>query len=781
MTIVGPLVATLASGFLLLILPGSLMLLLAAPQVRMTVPERIAYSAAASWCAIALACVLAFAVGASLSQTLLALELVTAVMGVLCVRQRIFPVCEVDRLQVVMLVAIGLVVAFAYRLGGYSDSAQGPAVGYGWSTMEELLQISTVRKIAGASSLHPAEVMYVKGQFATYFFPVYPFALAALSKISRLDPLIVFETFRLWTASLSLLAFAAFATNAFGNRLGPLATIAVTILIFAGYAGVVPAFGGWKQLIPVSHIGDFALGVLFPLALALLTRMARDPRDAWWSTLLSVGFMISVVLTHSREGAHLSSYIVAAMLAGLVTRVFAKWQLARFAALLTTTMATAALFGWFIQSQVPFIGQHEHANAALSRIEWATFLSDGIGALFHGADVPYLISGFTTVGFGIAAMIAGWRTRSSGVVILVAGVLCWWLPLHVPLIDSLMRRALYSEIMMSPARYIFHVDYLLYGVAVALALALVDRTEGYVRLTVKGRDEDLTLYVMPAWLMTAWIPIAIMLLPVNDLIRQLAGRPLWMLAAIAVMFVGGRRYGDRIATASIDSIQHPVRLLLIAAVGFWFLTDNREVLQLQQFNPPRQPVAASNLESWYRKTRLQQTLPWEVAEMLKTALPQRSVIATDPLLGLSVSCVTDHYVLSSGTNFTTDLRYLDVVDRIKGLSPNEPSAKEALPHISRLSPGAIEGLRDDIATWTSYYQQQRRLVGFVLDNQKQRPIFGESEDPGITMQLLDALRPDYLLVDPARQPRLERLTQERPGRFRPVATAGGLRLVQMRY
>lgn len=750
-----PLVATVLAGALVLVVPGTLCLLLARRFCTTSWIQRLAFGVAASWCIVTAASVVAFVFGLRVREFAAAFTLADVLLFGAWLWQRPWTRFERPRpAELALLAGILVIAVLAYRVGGYTDYENGPSVAAGWSTMEEPLQVSTVRKIEFSPRLRVNEVLYARGELATYYFPVYAFALAMVSSLSGLDPMVLFDAFRVWTAALGLLAFAALAIASFGVRAGLIIMATAFALVIGGIAG--QASGSWGQLIPLTHIADFGLGVLLPLALFIVVRLCSIERAGILAVAATIAFLFSMAITHTREAAHVASYMAALLVAG---PTFGALDRRRWLRLGVTTIALVALvaaFSAFTEKRVPFIGEYEHAAAARARLDTAASLRAPVRDWVSSADLPKTIEPYVTVGFLVAPLVLWLTRRNPGAVMLTAGTIAWWVPMHVPLAAHLLERAVYSEVMMTPSRYVFHATYLLYGVVVYGAILLADRVGSRMRGVL------------------AVLLAALSLIAVADAARQLVDYPfLVLLASLAIAAAGAgltRRASPPRIFDSPPRFQHPIAAVACLAIVCAGVVVHSPHRTLVRTGNRRERARTSDEATWYAQTAMKKALPWDAVAMLRSSVPARSVVAADPALGLSIPFAVDQYLLVSGTNFTSDLHFLDVVDRITGSGFDE-NAVDWNVYRARLGGDLAPSARADVLTWERFNQRLARLVALATAG-AHAPLFGAAERPDVTMDLLDTLHPDYILVSPTRHASLLELLSADPRRFSRVSSAG---------
>jgi hypothetical protein len=750
-----PLAATVLAGALVLVVPGTLCLLLARRFCTTSWIQRLAFGVAASWCIVTAACVVAFVFGLRVRECAAAFALGDVLLFGAWLWQRPWTRFERPRAaELALLAAILVIAVLAYRVGGYTDYENGPSVAPGWSTMEEPLQVSTVRKIEFSRRLRVDEVLYARGELATYYFPVYAFALAMVSWLSGLDPMILFDAFRVWTAALGLLAFAALAIASFGWRAGLIIMATALALVIGGIAG--QASGSWGQLIPLTHIADFGLGVLLPLALFLVVRLCSIERAGIPAVAATIAFLFSMAITHTREAAHVASYMAALLVAGPIFGALDRRQWLRLAVTTIALVALVAAFSAFTEKRVPFIGEYEHAAAARARIEAAAALREPVRNWVSTADLPNVLEPYVTLGFLIAPFVLWVTRRNAGALMLTAGMIAWWVPMHIAVVGHLLERAVYSEVMMTPSRYVFHEAYLLYGVVVYGAILLVDRVDRGMRSVF-------------AVLLAAVASVA-----VADAAQRLTDHPVVVfIAALAIAAIGirlTRRTAPPWAFDPQRRFLQPVAAVACAAIVCAGVVVHSPHRTLVRTGNRRERARTADEATWYTQTAMKKALPWDAVAMLRSSVPARSVIAADPALGLSIPFAADQYLLVSGTNFTSDLHFLDVVERITGSGFDE-NAVDWNAYRARLGGDLAPAARADVVAWERFNQRLARLVALATAG-AHAPLFGAAERPDVTMDLLDALHPDYILVSPTRHASLFELLSADPRRFGRVSSAG---------
>jgi hypothetical protein len=267
---------------------------------------------------------------------------------------------------------------------------------------------------------------------------------------------------------------------------------------------------------------------------------------------------------------------------------------------------------------------------------------------------------------------------------------------------------------------------------------------------------------------------AVTAVAVADAAQQLTDYPVVVFIAAFAIAAIGITLTHRAASARVfDSparLQHPVAAVTCVVIICVAVVAHSPHRTLVKTGNRRERARTSDEATWYAQTAMKKALPWDAVEMLRSSVPARSVVAADPALGLSIPFAVDQYLLVSGTNFTSDLHFLDVVDRITGSGFDE-NAVDWNAYRARLGGDLAPSARADVVTWERFNQRLARLVALATAG-AHAPLFGAAERPDVTMELLDALHPDYILVSPARHASLLELLSADPRRFSRVSSAG---------
>jgi len=215
-------------------------------------------------------------------------------------------------LQLILVAGLGVIAYILFTVGGSMNLGSIAAL-----KGEEALHLTILRKLAQNTSLDHLNLMYKREVANTYVYPPYHFALALVSRISGLDPIVVYLKFRPAAGLVSLLSMWSLALALFGRRwVADLTLLALLILVLNNAAGQVPGFY-WAQLVPLSHLGDFGLGVMLPvMALFIFRYVTGEPGNMF--RILAPLMLLVGLLVHTREVLQLLFFLGATAVAYIV-------------------------------------------------------------------------------------------------------------------------------------------------------------------------------------------------------------------------------------------------------------------------------------------------------------------------------------------------------------------------------------------------------------------------------------------------------------------------------
>lgn len=218
---------------------------------------------------------------------------------------------------------------------------------------EEMIVPTVARKILESRGLAIDQVFLVPDIRLSFIWDAYPFLVAALAKVSGLEPVQVFVGLRPMLVVLVIAATYVVARQGYASRPG-VAWVAAGIAVatvWSGWGGQYSS-GAFSPMMPLPVYQDFSLSAVLPVWFALFLGGLNGDRRVLG---LAVALMGALAVIHSRE------VVVATMLAGggcLGAVTVRAWRPARRATLVIVAgMLVLAALAWASQGVL-------HMNAA---------------------------------------------------------------------------------------------------------------------------------------------------------------------------------------------------------------------------------------------------------------------------------------------------------------------------------------------------------------------------------------------------------------------------------
>lgn len=793
-----------------LLTPGLLSVLAWPRALGLDVLELVPAGFAVNLIATAVLCVLAFEAGLNISIAIwIVLLWGWVLLGLLAyrIRRRTNPVVSVDlgitKYVAGLFVLLVLASIMTYRIGGLLNPGEQP------DREEEAEQIGIIEKIDVMPALSPANVMYMPDVPTTYFYPTYPFALAMVSHAANVEPILTFDKFRGLATFLAVLSFYAAGHALFGS--GAIARVilaACLVMVFSGQASHPVAGYYWGLLAPDAHEADFGLGITILLEIFFVVRFLRSERSERFFLVGAPLLLLASMTLHAREVAQIISYVGAFAVLVFVFRRDDRGMLARSLALIVVSVVIARGYQAMVDQRVGHIAEIEAARAAFQRIylQDAGSVSDllkpgGIGDVFH------LLSPVPALALVAVPVLLFMFPRHPGVLFVCGGVLFWTTVTSFAVLERYLALASYSEIIMTPTRYVHHFGFLTIGLLVfgfswSLCFVIANRSRlrlPSIRIPALSRDgrqvtstrSTVAFALLPTGVVIAAFSLTqtvglFVLEFVSDLMASAGAQTLWAvsvaLTAVVALLVIVRRLRGR----SWDGLDLRRSGWALPSVGPWLLAPPLVALYFASpspslwtdFQKSLQSQDLASFDAWYAASPVSTSLPPTVRRALVNDEPGRLVAAEgadEPVLTM----FTADYVLNSGSQsvFSTDLAYVDQWAALQPTAPDYAAQIDWDDYRKQLQ-------RDDFDASTTraieFYDQYRAKIvmmrGLLTTT---RPLFSEQEPDDTTLRYLSAWRVDYVLADPARHQRLVHLLEDQPQKFSLVADGGSRRLYRV--
>lgn len=641
---------------------------------------------------------------------------------------------------------------------------------------EEALHVTIVRKLAENPFLTHTNLMYKADAANTYVYPPYHFALALVSRVATLDPIVAYVKFRPVAGLVSLLALHGLLVHWLPRRwLADVAALALVVLALNNVSGHVPHYY-WAQLIPISHLADFGLGVMLPLLTLFVVRyVAREGSEGGW-LLLTPAFIATALLVHTREVLQLLLFLGPTSVALFLFRRADSRTLGRVLAIISITV----LLGLAYRERQAGMAAHAAENMAMNRLNLerrlAPLMERPVLDVLLEADPYYALLNRPIFLLALlAAPILPLAGRSFFTLFLWTGFLASLLIIRIPYLKLLFALSTYSEMLLTPARYFLPWAHLLVGLMVGVGVLVLDHL---YRWLVRGLRVELVKVASPPaqerklnWpgLRAGW-PRGLALLAILGLAWAYAG---WGVTGflstiekrsygqVSILYVWGA-LGS--VAAAVYLLRVPHRKPFLHAILDRNLYSPRlgAVLSLVMLTPLyraslvptlcqeyRAAGAQQNFDDWwrwYQASELSRMVPPDLLRFLREEIPALQVIVYRYDRIFAVPVLSNHYVMTKGRLLTTELDFIDVYHRIAGKHREFSSDP-----------------------WQSYLERS----GYFGEVIRANPIFNPEEDPLHSIAFLRECRVNYLIASPDERVRVQELWRLFPQIFKLVYDRNG--------
>jgi hypothetical protein len=534
---------------------------------------------------------------------------------------------------------------------------------------EEALHLSILRKLTENDALSTTNVMYKPGVVTTYVYPAYHFALALVSRVSGLDPVAVYLSFRPVAALLALLTLRSLSALLFRSRaVADLSLLVWLFLVATNAAGQVSRYF-WAQLVPLSHLGDFALGVLYPLLLLFTFRYLIGPEPRRFRFLTPALIAITLVV-HTREVLQLLVFLVAAGAFALLRAD--RRSLQRLGTLMALVLVTGLAY------------QRLHSGAATDAVTFEVANREAFRGRFHEVLQQPLLEvlrkpnpgQYRLLGRGpfLLALVAIpflWFIRRPWARFAAPGLLVMALVTRIPYLSFPFILLTYAEMLQTPPRYFLHWGYLILGAAVAggvLALARLQSELG------RRREERSYRVGVAAGLFIAAVVVGEAAFLTLRGLEALSVRNMDWLYAFAIV---GSLPGIGLALWRRSSTAEPppppgeamglvVLLFGIAAAAPLLQYVFPPSLRDQYVEWARRP-SVGDFWTWYNASDFDRKVPGSIVRFLREEVPEGAVVAAPARFAYVLPVLTNHYIVSWGYLLGTDINVVAPYEVVKGV------------------------------------------------------------------------------------------------------------------
>ena len=600
---------------------------------------------------------------------------------------------------------------------------------------EEALHLSIIRKVAENDALSHSNVMYKAGAVNTYVYPPYHFALALISHLSGLDPIVVYLGLRPVFALVALLTMRSLAAKLFTNPWVPdLSLLLWLILVFTNVAGQVPRYF-WAQLVPLSHLGDFGLGVVYPLLLLCTFRFLLG-RPGASSRVLTPALLAAALLVHTREVLQILVFLGAAAAYALVAgdRVWRRRLFALVAIVLVLGLLYKVRHGELATHAVLF----EAANREAFRRQFEGVLQQPFWTVVTRPNpVQYRLNSRAVFLLPLAALPLLWWIRHPWSSFAAPGLLAMALVTRIPYLTFPFILVTYSEMLKTPARYFVHWGYLMLGAAFATGVVVLARyhdawsqkSDRRMRLLLAGAAGGAGFLYGTLLGLSLWGLESVARGPV-DAFYVFAG--LGSLASIGFLAARGRL---KMRTPSAPSTPGWATLLVAIAAAIPLTRFTSPPALWEQYTEWRRLPSTSNFWEWYGASDYGSRLPGAVVRFLRDEVPAGRVIAAPNRFAYAIPVLANEYIVSWGYYLSTELDIVEPYERVKGVHRDFPS--------------------DPVES----YLKRAAYATEVIESE---PLFDPRLSPDETLAHLREYGVEYVVSGPLQRPQYEALAAAHP-------------------
>lgn len=656
---------------------------------------------------------LAFLLHVRTDTVAVALLLLCAALALLNLR-RPAPAGASSRGESHLPLALGLLLvltgALLYRIGGVPGAVPERA---------EALDIIVVRKIAESPGLALDQLYYKAGALVPFRPPFYEALLALVSRVSGLDPLVVFARVRfLWSLMALGALYAVLRQLAPSRETARIGAVFLLAMVLSGRAG------GWSEsfarLAPWSAHADVGRGLFFPLGLAFTVRFLSKPGRSRF--FLAAPLVLSAIALLSASAGYLVTSYLLVYLAGSWLwreRSITARVVLLLAALVVAALLRAALLGG---APPPVVEWTNHlltsTRESLERCDESPARCLFASPAVHAPSGAALGHGYFLLAFLVAPLMLAVDRRAALFVALP--LLAALAVASSPLLAGALALATFCGEVLSPVDLVVPGSYLalaLLGCALAiganrLALAFEKRVhwggmEVKAWLGEPDREEPDRVFFIPES-RTIATTLSVALLATAALVMtgtaarlrefafpHLGAFALAVLALSVLALLYRKRRGDRAGVVSETGRAFPSRNVALVYAGVVFAALALDVERpdgalaltgrslFREYAHSRNRADVARFEDWYHATRYLD-IPYPMLQYIRALPPGRTFAYTAPAIG-RIPVLASQFVYTTGAFAPLEQGFVETYARLRGIAlpPADPKGSR-VPDLERL-------------------------------------------------------------------------------------------------
>jgi len=524
---------------------------------------------------------------------------------------------------------------------------------------EDHLHVSVIRKILENDVVQKQNIMYKPDFPHTYLYPGLHFIIALISRISAIDPIIVYIKFRYILGFLSLLIIYTFSKSLFKSRyISSIVTCSCMVLIYNGVAARIPGPGYYiGQLVPVSHVYDIAMAILLPLSLIFTFKyISFDNRIFNRFAILAPLLILTTTIIHVREGFQILFYYLVTLIAFLIFKRRDKQVIRKIVFLISSVILLGLIYMPIHQANVGYVLQtlepaHRQwtINVLIDTVTnpfTATFLvpigSGGLG----WQELPYV-----SLALFLSPIILLWFRKYFWGLFLGASILASALIVKFRVLTLLVMLLTYSQIMISPVRFVLFFSYIIFGLLVFASLAIFENIFARVRKFAKNR---LALFGLAGgFLIGLYLCCRYVFLPLIGVIETgiySYGSILFIAWVILLLILSYLKFFDRVV-ARFRDVFHNYKprfpnfsiLILVSLLLAVYLFGGISGQGLVNEYKGRTLPDITNFEDYYRDTQFT-NVPFELVEYIRGEVEPHNIFAYNRDSNICIPLVSNQFV-----------------------------------------------------------------------------------------------------------------------------------------
>ena len=627
---------TIAS-FIVLILPGYLILNLLRPRTTGDLLESIVLSLGTSFILMQSLCILTFELQLNSSKAIVILLGICSVLMVFGflrekragLRHNEATTAEAHHklIFVIMVVAIIATTLLLYRIE--SPPIRG----------EDQLHVSIIRKIAENDVIQKENIMYRLNMPHPYLYPGLHFASALISKVSAIDPIIVYTKFRYILGFLSLIIIYTFSKSLFKSRyISSIATCTCIALIYSGVAARIPGYY-CGQLVPVSHITDICMAILLPLSLIFTFKyISFDSRILNRFAILAPLLMLTTTIIHVHESFEILFYYLVTLMAFLIFKRHDKQVIWKMAFLICSVILLGLIYMPIHHGNVGYIWQEIELPKKQVAVDALIHVVTGpFTAAFEPGDTSGLgWKGLPHVSLALflAPVILFWFRKYFWGLFLGSSILASFLIIRFEILTVLAMMLTYSSIVNSPVRFVLFFSYIIFGLLVFANVAIFENIFTRVRRFAKNR---LSLFGLAGgFLIGLYLCSRYVFLPLMGVIETgiyFHGGILFAAWVILLGILSYLRFFDRIVARFREMFHNykpgfpnfSILILLSLLLAIYFFGGINGQGLVKEYENRTLPDI-TNFEDYYRSARFS-NIPLDLVEYIRREVEPHNIFA----------------------------------------------------------------------------------------------------------------------------------------------------------